>query len=203
MVRRDGTVNRGRTTRARAGAERQRNSGGRRYGAAARRRTCRRLRSQSPRCQRRLNKQGVTDFAGVAQRSTSINFTPYPSSSNTLILYSAARASRMRTKLRRTAHGWTLRGRLLHRPSSRLETFDLADVGCASKFCAARRTPLRSQHHRRCRSTSSARNPPASSTSRAHRWRQCHRAGRAGESADRRWGLSASIRAVQQPRPAT
>src|ERR1700748_3585474 len=34
-----------------------------------------------------LSKAGVNDFAGVPPQSSSINFTTYPSSSNTLILY--------------------------------------------------------------------------------------------------------------------
>src|SRR5215469_16350947 len=34
-----------------------------------------------------LENRGVTDFTGIAKASTSINFTPYPSSSSMLILY--------------------------------------------------------------------------------------------------------------------
>ena len=34
-----------------------------------------------------LQARGVTDFTGIAQSSTSMNFTPYPSSSDELILY--------------------------------------------------------------------------------------------------------------------
>src|SRR5690242_5880140 len=34
-----------------------------------------------------LRDKGITSFEGIAQNSPSINFTPYPSSSNTLILF--------------------------------------------------------------------------------------------------------------------
>jgi iron complex outermembrane recepter protein len=74
-----------------------------------------------------LNKQGVTDFAGVAQQSTSINFTPYPSSSNTLILYMRGQGVADANQITQDGSvGLYEDGFYIARPQA--ETFDLADV---------------------------------------------------------------------------
>src|SRR5580658_6532815 len=73
-----------------------------------------------------LNKQGVTDFAGVAQQSTSLNFTPYPSSSNTLILYMRGQGVADANQITQDASvGLYEDGFYIARPQA--ETFDLAD----------------------------------------------------------------------------
>jgi iron complex outermembrane recepter protein len=74
-----------------------------------------------------LNKEGVTDFAGVAQQSTSINFTPYPSSSNTLILYMRGQGVADANQITQDGSvGLYEDGFYIARPQA--ETFDLADV---------------------------------------------------------------------------
>ncbi len=74
-----------------------------------------------------LNKAGVTDFAGVAQQSTSINFTPYPSSSNTLILYMRGQGVADANQITQDGSvGLYEDGFYIARPQA--ETFDLADV---------------------------------------------------------------------------
>jgi iron complex outermembrane recepter protein len=74
-----------------------------------------------------LNKQGVTDFAGVAQSSTSLNFTPYPSSSNTLILYMRGQGVADANQITQDGSvGLYEDGFYIARPQA--ETFDLADV---------------------------------------------------------------------------
>jgi iron complex outermembrane receptor protein len=74
-----------------------------------------------------LNKEGVTDFAGVAEQSTSINFTPYPSSSNTLILYMRGQGVADANQITQDGSvGLYEDGFYIARPQA--ETFDLADV---------------------------------------------------------------------------
>jgi iron complex outermembrane receptor protein len=74
-----------------------------------------------------LNKQGVVDFAGVAQSSTSLNFTPYPSSSNTLILYMRGQGVADANQITQDGSvGLYEDGFYIARPQA--ETFDLADV---------------------------------------------------------------------------
>jgi iron complex outermembrane recepter protein len=74
-----------------------------------------------------LNKQGVTDFAGVAEASTSLNFTPYPSSSNTLILYMRGQGVADANQITQDGSvGLYEDGFYIARPQA--ETFDLADV---------------------------------------------------------------------------
>ena len=74
-----------------------------------------------------LNKQGVTDFAGVANASTSLNFTPYPSSSNTLILYMRGQGVADANQITQDGSvGLYEDGFYIARPQA--ETFDLADV---------------------------------------------------------------------------
>jgi iron complex outermembrane receptor protein len=74
-----------------------------------------------------LNKEGVTDFKGVADQSTSINFTPYPSSSNTLILYMRGQGVADANQITQDGSvGLYEDGFYIARPQA--ETFDLADV---------------------------------------------------------------------------
>jgi iron complex outermembrane recepter protein len=74
-----------------------------------------------------LDKAGVTDFAGVAQQSTSLNFTPYPSSSNTLILYMRGQGVADANQITQDGSvGLYEDGFYIARPQA--ETFDLADV---------------------------------------------------------------------------
>jgi len=74
-----------------------------------------------------LNKQGVTDFKGVAETSTSLNFTPYPSSSNTLILYMRGQGVADANQITQDGSvGLYEDGFYIARPQA--ETFDLADV---------------------------------------------------------------------------
>jgi len=74
-----------------------------------------------------LNKQGVVDFAGVANASTSLNFTPYPSSSNTLILYMRGQGVADANQITQDGSvGLYEDGFYIARPQA--ETFDLADV---------------------------------------------------------------------------
>jgi iron complex outermembrane receptor protein len=74
-----------------------------------------------------LNKAGVNDFAGVAKQSTSINFTPYPSSSNTLILYMRGQGVADANQITQDGSvGLYEDGFYIARPQA--ETFDLADV---------------------------------------------------------------------------
>ncbi len=74
-----------------------------------------------------LSKAGVNDFAGVAQQSTSINFTPYPSSSNTLILYMRGQGVADANQITQDGSvGLYEDGFYIARPQA--ETFDLADV---------------------------------------------------------------------------
>jgi iron complex outermembrane receptor protein len=74
-----------------------------------------------------LSKAGVTDFAGVAKQSTSINYTPYPSSSNTLILYMRGQGVADANQITQDGSvGLYEDGFYIARPQA--ETFDLADV---------------------------------------------------------------------------
>ena len=74
-----------------------------------------------------LDKAGVNTFAGVAEQSTSINFTPYPSSSNTLILYMRGQGVADANQITQDASvGLYEDGFYIARPQA--ETFDLADV---------------------------------------------------------------------------
>ena len=74
-----------------------------------------------------LEKAGVTTFAGVADQSTSINFTPYPSSSNTLILYMRGQGVADANQITQDGSvGLYEDGFYISRPQA--ETFDLADV---------------------------------------------------------------------------
>src|SRR5450432_1409462 len=73
-----------------------------------------------------LNKAGTTDFAGVAKQSTSINYTPYPSSSNTLILYMRGQGVADANQITQDGSvGLYEDGFYISRPQA--ETFDLAD----------------------------------------------------------------------------
>jgi iron complex outermembrane recepter protein len=73
-----------------------------------------------------LNKSGTTDFAGVAKQSTSINYTPYPSSSNTLILYMRGQGVADANQITQDGSvGLYEDGFYIARPQA--ETFDLAD----------------------------------------------------------------------------
>jgi iron complex outermembrane recepter protein len=74
-----------------------------------------------------LENRGVTDFTGIAKASTSINFTPYPSSSSMLILYMRGQGVSDPNQI--TADGSVglyEDGFYISRPQ--LSTFDLADV---------------------------------------------------------------------------
>src|SRR5580700_242559 len=74
-----------------------------------------------------LDKAGVNTFAGVAEQSTSINFTPYPSSSNTLILYMRGQGVADANQITQDGSvGLYEDGFYIARPQA--ETFDLADV---------------------------------------------------------------------------
>ncbi len=73
-----------------------------------------------------LNNSGTTDFAGVARQSTSINYTPYPSSSNTLILYMRGQGVADANQITQDGSvGLYEDGFYIARPQA--ETFDLAD----------------------------------------------------------------------------
>ena len=73
-----------------------------------------------------LIKEGATDFSGVAEASTSINFTPYPSSSNTLILYMRGQGVADANQITQDGSvGLYEDGFYISRPQA--ETFDLAD----------------------------------------------------------------------------
>jgi iron complex outermembrane receptor protein len=74
-----------------------------------------------------LNRHGDTDFAGVADSSTSINFTRYPSSSNTLTLYMRGQGVADANQITQDGSvGLYEDGFYVARPQA--ETFDLADV---------------------------------------------------------------------------
>jgi iron complex outermembrane receptor protein len=74
-----------------------------------------------------LDKAQVSTFAGVAEQSTSINFTPYPSSSNTLILYMRGQGVADANQITQDGSvGLYEDGFYISRPQA--ETFDLADV---------------------------------------------------------------------------
>ena len=110
-----------------------------------------------------LSKAGVNDFAGVAQQSTSINFTPYPSSSNTLILYMRGQGVADANQITQdgsvglcTRTGST--SRVLRRRPSTSPTWS------AWKCCAARRALCTDATPPVAPSTSSARSPPANWT---------------------------------------
>jgi len=71
-------------------------------------------------------KQGVTDYEGVAETSTAINFTPYPSSSNTLILYMRGQGVADANQITQDGSvGLYEDGFYISRPQA--QTFDLAD----------------------------------------------------------------------------
>ena len=71
-------------------------------------------------------RHGVNTFAGVAQQSPSINFTPYPSSSNTLILYMRGQGVADANQITQDGSvGLYEDGFYIARPQA--ETFDLAD----------------------------------------------------------------------------
>ena len=73
-----------------------------------------------------LQKAGVNTFAGVAEQSPSINFTPYPSSSNTLILYMRGQGVADANQITQDGSvGLYEDGFYIARPQA--ETFDLAD----------------------------------------------------------------------------
>lgn len=74
-----------------------------------------------------LQKLGVTSFEGVARNSPSVSFTPYPSSSNTLVLY--MRGQGVSDPMQITTDGSVglyEDGFYISRPQA--STFDLADI---------------------------------------------------------------------------
>ena len=74
-----------------------------------------------------LDKASITDFGGVAEATTSLNFTPYPSSSNTLILYMRGQGVADANQITQDGSvGLYEDGFYISRPQA--ETFDLADV---------------------------------------------------------------------------
>jgi len=74
-----------------------------------------------------LAKMGDTDFAGIANSSTSLNFTRYPSSSNTLTLYMRGQGVADPNQITQDGSvGLYEDGFYIARPQA--ETFDLADV---------------------------------------------------------------------------
>lgn len=74
-----------------------------------------------------LERHGITSVAGVAQATPSISFTPFPSSSNTLILYMRGMGNSNPVLLTsESAVGMYQDGFIIARPNG--ATFDLADV---------------------------------------------------------------------------
>jgi iron complex outermembrane receptor protein len=74
-----------------------------------------------------LQTRGVTDFTGIAQSSTSMNFTPYPSSSDELILYMRGQGVADPQQITQDGSvGIYEDGFYISRPQ--IATFDLADV---------------------------------------------------------------------------
>jgi iron complex outermembrane receptor protein len=74
-----------------------------------------------------LRQQGITSVAGVAQATPSISFSPFPSSSNTLILYMRGMGNSNPALLTsESAVGMYQDGFIVARPNA--ATFDLADV---------------------------------------------------------------------------
>ena len=75
----------------------------------------------------KLELRGITDFSSVAEHTPSISFTPYPSSSNTLIMY--LRGQGVADSMQITSDGSVglyQDGFYISRPQ--LSTFDLADI---------------------------------------------------------------------------
>lgn len=74
-----------------------------------------------------LRQQGITNVAGIAQATPSISFSPFPSSSNTLILYMRGMGNSNPVLLTsESAVGMYEDGFIIARPNA--ATFDLADV---------------------------------------------------------------------------
>jgi iron complex outermembrane recepter protein len=74
-----------------------------------------------------LQNRGITDFTGIAESNTSMNFTPYPSSSNTLILYMRGQGVADPEQITQDGSvGVYEDGFYIARPQT--ATFDLADV---------------------------------------------------------------------------
>jgi iron complex outermembrane receptor protein len=74
-----------------------------------------------------LRKQGITSIAGVAQATPSMSFSPFPSSSNTLILYMRGMGNSNPVLLTsESAVGMYEDGFIVARPNA--ATFDLADI---------------------------------------------------------------------------
>jgi iron complex outermembrane recepter protein len=74
-----------------------------------------------------LTNRGVTSYTGIAQTTPSINFTPYPSSSNTLILYMRGLGVADANQITQDGSvGLYEDGFYISRPQA--ATFDLADV---------------------------------------------------------------------------
>jgi iron complex outermembrane recepter protein len=75
-----------------------------------------------------LANRGITDLTGIAQSNTSMNFTPYPSSSNVLILYMRGQGVADPEQITQDGSlGLYEDGFYISRPQ--VATFDLADVG--------------------------------------------------------------------------
>jgi iron complex outermembrane receptor protein len=74
-----------------------------------------------------LQARGITDFTGIAESNTSMNFTPYPSSSNELILYMRGQGVADPEQITQDGSvGVYEDGFYIARPQ--IATFDLADV---------------------------------------------------------------------------
>lgn len=74
-----------------------------------------------------LQDRGVTDYSGVARASTSINFTPYPTSTSMLILYMRGQGAADPNQITQDGSVALYEdGFYISRPQ--LSTFDLADV---------------------------------------------------------------------------
>lgn len=74
-----------------------------------------------------LENRGITSFSGVAQSTPSISFSPYPNSSDTLILYMRGQGEANPARVNSNpAVGLYEDGFLIARPN--VSTFDLADI---------------------------------------------------------------------------
>ena len=150
-----------------------------------------------------LSKAGVNDFAGVAKQSHQHQLHPVPELEQHADPLHARPGRRGRQPDHAGRLGRSLRGWLLHLPSA---GGDLRPRRCRSawKSCAVRRAPCTDATPPAAPSTSSARSPPASWTSRPEpRWRPAQlraRARHAQPAEGRRRTVQQGDAAVQQPR---